>query len=202
VPKVFSVLVLALVAAITATMPAHAATDAEQYAQRVIDEGLAILRETTNPNRRAKFHDFILGHLDSSKGAMFALGSYRRSANPQVLESYAAAFREYCTILYESRMDDYRDTTVTVAGSNENKPDDVTVLAKATGATLREPVNVGFRLLGTNGNYKLVDIQVAGIWLSIELRDEFSSILGRNGGDIAALTAILVDRTRNMHSPS
>jgi phospholipid transport system substrate-binding protein len=198
VPKVLSVLALTLVAALTAVTPVRAATDAEQYAQRVINEGLAILRDTSHADRRARFHTFILGHLDSDKGGMFALGNYRRGALAQVLQRYSAAFREYCTILYESRMDDYKDTTVTVVGSNQNKASDITVLAKATGPKLRDPVGVAFRLLGTSGNYKLVDIQVAGIWLSIELRDEFTAILGRNGGDIDGLTSILTERTRTM----
>jgi ABC-type transporter MlaC component len=183
-----------------AAAPTRAAENAEQYAQRVIDEGLAILRDTARADRRARFHTFILGHLDSDKGAVFALGQYRRGANAQVLERYLAAFREYCTILYESRMDDYRDTTVAVTGSTQNRPNDVTVLARATGPGLREPVGVAFRLLGANGAYKLVDIQVVGIWLSIELRDEFAAILGRNGGNVDALTSILIERTRTMQA--
>jgi phospholipid transport system substrate-binding protein len=198
--KVLTVLALALLAPMIAAAPAYAAADAEQYAQRVIDEGLAILRDTTRADRRARFHTFILGHLDSDKGAIFALGQYRRGANAQVLERYLAAFREYCTILYESRMDDYRDTKVTVTGSNQNRPNDVTVLARATGPGLRDPVGVAFRLLGGNGNFKLVDIQVVGIWLSIELRDEFAAILGRNGGNIDALTSTLIERTRTMQA--
>lgn len=199
---IFGLVAAAFVAATMAVTPAQAGPDAERFAQRVINEGLAILRDTQSAERRARFHNFILQHLDTRKPALFALGNYRRGAAPQVLERYGAAFTEYSTILYESRLDDYKDTTLTISGSTDNKPNDVTVTAKATGPNLREPVNVAFRLLGADGSYKLVDVQVVGIWLSVELRDEFAAILGRNGGDIDALTAILIDRTRAMQGLS
>jgi phospholipid transport system substrate-binding protein len=64
---------------------------------------------------------------------------------------------------------------------------------------LREPIRVAFRLAGA-GTYKIIDIQVEGIWLSVEQRDQFASILGQNNGNIGALTAILNERTKNMRA--
>ena len=48
--------------------------------------------------------------------------------------------------------------------------------------------------------YKIVDVQVAGIWLSIEQRDQFASVLAQNNGDIASLTASLRDRATRLRA--
>ena len=58
-----------------------------------------------------------------------------------------------------------------------------------------EPLRIAFRLSGEAGAYKIVDVQVEGIWLSVEQRDQFASVLSQNRGDIASLTASLKDRT-------
>jgi phospholipid transport system substrate-binding protein len=87
-----------------------------------------------------------------------------------------------------------------VTGDIANKPGDVTVMTLAEGGTLREPLRIAFRLSVDGGAYKIVDVQVAGIWLSVEQRDQFASVLSQNRGDIASLTASLRDRASRMRA--
>jgi phospholipid transport system substrate-binding protein len=182
--------------------PAVANEDAESFAKRTIDRGFAILRDEngTSADRQARFHAFILQYVDARKSGMFALGVYRRGADAAVLDAYAAAFTEYTIEIYESRLENYKNATLTVIGSLENKPGDTTVNTLGSSPSLREPVRIAFRLAAGNGSYKITDIQVEGIWLSVELRDEFASLLAGNGGDISALTRILTERTSKMRA--
>jgi ABC-type transporter MlaC component len=39
----------------------------------------------------------------------------------------------------------------------------------------------------------VIDFSVSGIWLAIEERDQFTSFLGQNGGNIALLNSHLND---------
>ena len=87
-----------------------------------------------------------------------------------------------------------------VTGDVANKPGDITVQTVAEGGPLREPLRIAFRLAAGNGGYKIVDVQVEGIWLSVEQRDQFASVLSQNQGDIASLTASLKDRTTRLRS--
>jgi phospholipid transport system substrate-binding protein len=191
------VLMLAAVLFLAATQSAPASEDAEKFARDVIDRGFAILRDDSAGEsvKRVKFHAFILPLVDARKTALFTLGIYRRGAPDAVIEPFVAAFTDYSIAIYETRLDEYKDATLSVIGSFDNKQSDVTVDVLAEAARLREPVRIAFRLLGSDGSYKIVDVQVAGIWLSVDQRDQFASLLARNNGDIPALTSSLIDRT-------
>ena len=192
---------IALVALGSAS-PAWADRDAEAFAQGLIDKGVGILRNTADPQRRAKFREFILAYADARKTALSVLGNYRRGASDADLEAYVKSFTEFATAVYESRLDQYKGQTLKVTGSIDNKPGDVTVNMVVVDPGARDPLRVAFRLLGANSSYRFVDVQVAGIWLSVEQREQFAAFLGKNNGSIPALTAHLNGQTRTIMANS
>jgi phospholipid transport system substrate-binding protein len=183
--------VLVVAASWMSVAPANAGQDAEVFAQRLIDQGVGILRNTSDPGRRAKFRDFITQYADARKTALFTLGNYRRGASDADLEEFVKAFTAYATAVYESRLDQYKGQTLKVVGSIDNKPNDVTVNMIVVDPNARNPLRVAFRLLGGNNNYRFVDIQVEGIWLSVDQREQFAAFLSKNNGSIPRLTAHL-----------
>jgi phospholipid transport system substrate-binding protein len=189
-------------ASLLSVAPASADSDAEAFAQRLIDQGVAILRNTGDPARRAKFRDFVTQYADARKTAMFTLGNYRRGASEADLEAFVKAFKEYATAVYESRLDQYRGQTMKVVGSIDNKPGDVTVNMIVVDSNTTNPLRVAFRLLGGNNNYRFVDIQVEGIWLSIDQRDQFAAFLSQNNGNVTRLTAHLQAQTQQIMASS
>jgi phospholipid transport system substrate-binding protein len=186
--------------ALASVQTAVAGPDAEAFAQRLVDQGVGILRNTSDPNRRLKFREFITQYADIRKTAMFTLGNYRRTANEADVEGFVRAFQDYATAVYESRLDQYKGQTLKVVGSVDNKPGDVTVNTIVVDPNAREPLRVGFRLLGGGGNYRFVDVQVAGIWLSVDQRDQFAAFLSQHGGSVPSLTAHLSTQTRQIAS--
>ena len=94
-------------------------------------------------------------------------------------------------------LEERQEQQVRVTGSVDNKPGDVTVNAEAKdpNSASSEPAKIALRLLGSPGNYKVVDVQAAGVWLSIEQRDSFATFLSRNNGDVKALTRHLIGQT-------
>jgi phospholipid transport system substrate-binding protein len=190
------------VVAFASAGPALADRDAETFAQGLIDRGVGILRNSADPQRRAKFREFILAYADARKTAMFTLGNYRRSASDADIEAFVKAFTDFATAVYESRLDQYKGQTLKVTGSIDNKPGDVTVNMVVVDPGVRDPLRVAFRLLGANGNYRFVDVQVAGIWLSVEQRDQFASYLSQNGGSVPKLTAHLNSQARSIYASS
>jgi phospholipid transport system substrate-binding protein len=178
--------------------PALAGADAEVFAQRLIDQGVAILRDTSDPMRRAKFRDFVLRYADARKTALFTLGRYNRGASEADLDAFVQAFTEYATAVYESRLDRYKGETLKVTGSIDNKPGDVTVNMIVVDDNARNPLRVAFRLLGADGTYRFVDIQVEGIWLAVDQRDQFAAFLSQHNGSIPRLTAHLQTQARQI----
>jgi phospholipid transport system substrate-binding protein len=200
-PLRLSLAALTFVAALM-VQPALAGADAEKFMQGLIDQGFTILKDKSGgeAQRKARFHDFVIQNIDTEKTGLFALGQYRRDANPADLGPYAVAFRDYVTAVYEARLSERSEQSLKVTGSLDNKADDVTVNAQANDPNATDPVKIAFRLNGANGSYKVVDVQAAGVWLSIEQRDAFATFLGKNKGDIKALTADLTARAQKIRN--
>lgn len=196
----------AAVAAVTLTLgqptPASADDGARAFTQTLIDQGFAILRDARadEATRVRRFTDFIVAHMDARKTALFTLGPYRRGAPAGVVEPFVEAFTAYSTAIYGAHLVDYSAATLRVTGDITNKPGDVTVMTLAEGAGLREPLRIAFRLSRTGAAYKIIDAQVEGIWLSVEQRDQFASVLAQTRGDIASLTASLRDRATRLRN--
>lgn len=182
--------------------PALADREAEVFAQGLIDRGVSILRNTGDPQRRAKFREFILQYADARKTAMFTLGNYRRGASDADVEAFVGAFTDFATAVYESRLDQYKGQTLKVTGSIDNKPGDITVNMVVVDPGASEPLRVAFRVLGGGGSYRFVDIQVLGIWLSVEQRDQFAGYLSKNNGSVPSLTAHLNKQARQIMASS
>ena len=47
------------------------------------------------------------------------------------------------------------------------------------------------------GKFVVIDFSVAGIWLALEERDQFSAFLGQNNGSIATLISHLKDLAKS-----
>lgn len=194
-----SVLVAGLgILSFTSAQPAASGPDAEAFTQNLINQGVAILRETGDPARRTKFRAFILQYADVERTAIFTLGNYKRSASEAEIADFVTAFREFATATYESRLAQYKNQSLKVTGSVDNRPGDVTVNTVVVDRSAREPLRIAFRLLGGSSAYKFVDVQVEGIWLSIEQKEQFGSFLGQNNGRLPRLTADLNARTQRI----
>lgn len=169
-----------------------AAASPEAFTQSLIDQGVSILSNTSGgvANRNARFRSFLEQYADIRAAAMFTLGNYRRSASAAEIDDFSEAFKEYAIAIYEKRLEQYAGQTLKVTRSVQNKPGDFTVYAEEAGKG-PDALKVAFRLLGSEGSYRFVDVNVAGVWLSVEQRDQFSSFLSSNGGKVPLLTADL-----------
>jgi phospholipid transport system substrate-binding protein len=179
-----------------AAAPASAAPAAEGFVQTNISRGLGILNNkgASAEQKRAQFETFLLGLTDMKRIANFTLGSYRRTASPQDQDAFAAAFQSYAIAVYQSYFSKYAGQTLKVTGSQERAPGDTIVqtqLLDPNDHSGQAPLEVDFRILQDNGKMVVIDFSVAGIWLALEERDQFSAFLGQNNGSIPTLVGHL-----------
>jgi phospholipid transport system substrate-binding protein len=174
--------------------PAHAEAGAEDYVRVNVQKGLTILNDHNIPDaqRRAEFRDFLTTLTDIRRIALFTLGAARRTATPQQLEAFVNAFRNYAVAVYESRLKAYAGQTLRIVGDSEHGPGDYivrTVLVDPTGKTDQqgEPIEVDFRVDGAPGHYVVIDAAIAGVWLALEERDQFTAFLEENNSNLNAL---------------
>ncbi|HWY62489.1 MAG TPA: ABC transporter substrate-binding protein [Rhizomicrobium sp.] len=191
-------LALALTGLGLTSLPAAAATPAESYVQDNIHKGIDLLnnKAASADQRRTQFETFLLGLTDMKRIANFTLGQYRRSASPADLAAFDAAFQNYAVAVYQSYFSRYAGQTLKVTGSQARASDDfivATQLIDPNDHSGQPPLEVDFRVLTDTGKPVVIDFAVSGIWLAIEERDQFTSFLGQNGGNIALLNSHLND---------
>lgn len=171
---------------------------AETYVRDNVQKGLSILNDRALPEaeRRNQFRDFLTSLTDIRRIAVFTLGAARRTASPAQVDSFVGAFRNYAVAVYESRLKAYAGQYLKVTGGTEHGPGDYIVktnLVDPTGRTEQqgEPIEVDFRVDGANGHYVVIDAAIAGVWLALEERDQFTAFLEENNGNLGALIAHL-----------
>ena len=191
-----AVLALAVLFAAPLVMarPAAAANVAEAFVGDNIHKGLEILnnKKLNTAQRREQFETFLLGLVDVRRIGLFTLGQYRRTAPPEDIEAFVAAFKNYAVAAYQSYFSKYSGQTLKVIGSTERSPTDFIVSTQLLDpGSSQPPLQVDFRVRTDTGKPVLVDVSVSGIWLSLEERDQFVAFLGQNGGSIRTLIAHL-----------
>ncbi len=187
------------------TLPAAAsdpAADAQAFVRDGIDQGIAILKQTEpdDPARTARFRTFVADIIDTRSVALFALGHYRKSTDPQTLAAYIDSFTAYATASYESRLGLYGGQTISVTEAIVNTDTDVLVSGEIQNAQGKQLADVAFRVLTTPRGPQLFDVRIAGIWLAVEQRSQFGSYIAQNGGDVQALIDFLNEETARLRS--
>ena len=57
------------------------------------------------------------------------------------------------------------------------------------------PLRIDWRLVAENGAYKINDVVVEGISMSVTQRSEFASVVQRNGGQMRGLITLMREKT-------
>jgi phospholipid transport system substrate-binding protein len=147
---------------------------AEQFVQTQAQRVISVLNDKSqaNADKIRTFRGIVDEAADVPKITTFVLGKYAQN-------------------VYETRLGDYHGETVKVTGSVVRKPGDVVVATTISGGKLSQPVQASWRVLGSGSSWKIVDVQVSGIWLAITQQQDFVSTIDNAGGNIDALIAQL-----------
>jgi phospholipid transport system substrate-binding protein len=180
-------------AVLTVATPALAAAERDAGAEAFVDteanRALGILNARTGQAaKKQAFRAFVDQVADVPRITNFVLGKYARTISPGQMGQFAPLFRDYASGVYESRLGDYHGEKLRVTGSVVRKPGDVIVSSEVFGGQTNRPVAVSWRLNRSgSGAWKVVDVQVAGIWLAITQQQDFVSTIDNAGGNIDVL---------------
>lgn len=171
---------------------AWAANMAEDFVSSNIQAGFDILNDAglTPVARRDRFASFLLGLTDVRRVALFLLGRYADGQSQEDLDSYVAAYRYYALSIYQTYFQLYAGQTLRVISSRERAPGDFIVTTNMVGQP-NVAMQIDFRVRTDGARPLLVDVAVAGVWLSLAQRDQIQAVLAQNNGDIKALIAHL-----------
>lgn len=148
------------------------------------------------PAMEEKFKTLLQENADLKKIAAFSLGRYVRTPDREQKAEYLKLFETFIVKVYVTRLSDYNDEKFDVTGAQEkgSKGREVIVSSQIRFNNGRPPVDVKWWILREDDGFKVFDVNVAGIWLAQEQRDQFTSILNNNNGDFSALLSHLKEK--------
>jgi phospholipid transport system substrate-binding protein len=116
--------------------------------------------------------------IDVATVARFALGKHARRVTEDEQARFTAALSHFLSETFRDNSDKFRDADIRVIGSKDLKPTDSIVETRVTQKG-QDPMTVRWRVISREGEWRVVDVEVLGLWLAIEQRAQISAILDR-----------------------
>ena len=143
-------------------------------------------KDITMRDREARVRTLLQANFDLTTIGRFALGPHWRTATAAQKTEYLDLFEDMIVKTYAQRFGEYSGQSFNVAGALKASDTDFIVSSQIL-QNGGPPVNVEWRVRQKNGQMKVIDVIVESISMSVTQRSDFSAVIQRNGGSIAAL---------------
>ncbi|MGE4351637.1 MAG: phospholipid-binding protein MlaC, partial [Bdellovibrionales bacterium] len=141
-----------------------------------------------------KFWDLLRGGFALKTIGRFVIGRSWALASAEQREEYMKLFERLVIKTYSDRFSLYTGEGFKVQSSIPESEKDTIVNSDITHPDGSAPTTVAWRVRTKNGKMGIIDVVVEGISMSVTQRQEFSSVIQRNGGDFAALLDLMRQR--------
>ena len=150
--------------------------------------------DLTKDQRIEKLKDIAIDTVDINGIGYYTLGNYRKTINDAQMKEYKILFKEYFLKSFASRLAEYSNPEIEVT-SKKKLNENYTMVNSVLVATEKRPeVKIDWRVYTKNPNKPMVrDLIIEGLSLARTQKEEFSSIIQSNNGDINSLFTTIKD---------
>ena len=168
---------------------ARAADDASGFIAGLGRDAIAIMKDPgiSTADRQHQFQTLLTEDFDLPKIAQFVLGSYWLKANESERQQFTTAFADYMTRIYSSRFSEYSAQSFRVTTQFAKNETTTVVSSEIIRVATGEEIDLDWVVAKTPDSYKVTDITAGGMSLSRAQREEFSSVVHRNGDSVSNL---------------
>ena len=130
--------------------------------------------------------------VDISGIGYYTLGSYRKNINDGQIKEYENLFKQYFLKSFSSRLAEYSNPEIEVVSKKKINENYTMVSSVLVSTEQRPEVKIDWRVYTKDSeNPQIRDLIIEGLSLARTQKEEFSSIIQSNDGDINALFATL-----------
>jgi len=159
------------------------------FVQSTVNRASKILSSNLNKENKIKeLKNIAAETVDIEILGLYTLGSYRKNLNDNQKKKYAVLFKEYFLKTFASRLAEYSNPEIEVT-SKKKINEKYTIVSSSLIETEKRPeVKIDWRIYTKNPENLLIrDLIIEGLSLARTQKEEFSSIIQNNDGDINAL---------------
>ncbi|HXF45199.1 MAG TPA: ABC transporter substrate-binding protein [Burkholderiaceae bacterium] len=122
----------------------------------------------------------ILPYVNFEKMTQLAAGRGWRQATPEQRQALTREFRTLLVRTYSGALAQVRDHQVKLLPFRPASADDVIVRTQIV-ASRGEPIQLDYRLEKTEAGWKIYDVNVLGVWLVENYKNQFASQINQGG---------------------
>ena len=163
------------------------------FVQSTVNRAAKTLGGNLTKEERIKKLKIIASETVDIKGiGYYTLGAHRKDLNDKQIKEYNDLFEQYFLKSFSSRLAEYSNPEIDVK-SKKKINENYTMVSSILVATEKRPeVKIDWRIYTKDPeNLKIRDLIIEGLSLARTQREEFSSIIQSNDGDINALFSSL-----------
>jgi phospholipid transport system substrate-binding protein len=185
-------LVLLSATAIFGALPggALAARTVAQFIEELGDKAILQLSaaDISPSERDRRFRALLDEYFDVPRITRFVLGRYARAATPLQMAEFTKLYEDIAVLTYAHLFASYSGQKFEVLREVGDPADRYRiVMTKVIPGDGKPPVKLDWQIMVKGNSYAVVDIRVEGASMAITQREEYTTLLDKNGGDIAAL---------------
>ncbi len=142
----------------------------------------------TKKEKIEKLKEIAAETVDIRGIGFYTLGSYRKNISDDHLKQYEVLFKQYFLKSFASRLAEYSNPEIEVISKNKLNKSYTMVSSILVSTEQRPEVKIDWRIYNKNPEKpKIRDLIIEGLSLARTQKEEFSSIIQNNNGDINAL---------------
>ena len=146
----------------------------------------------TKEERIEKLKQIASDTVDINGIGYYTLGAYRKNISNEQIEQYNVLFEQYFLKSFSSRLAEYSNPEIEVVSKKKINENYTMVSSILVSTEQRPEVKIDWRVYTKDSkNPQIRDLIIEGLSLARTQKEEFSSIIQSNDGDINALFATL-----------
>jgi phospholipid transport system substrate-binding protein len=170
--------------------PAWSARSPEDYVKSLTDKVISLANSGTRGKAlRGRFANLLDNYVNLKSIANFALGPYQKKLPAKDRAEFQQLVANYAAALFVYYVDDFKGKSLEVIDTATQGNTTTIRSAIVRGNGGRE--NIRWRLVGSGGNYRVNDVNLKGVWMTLSMKKRFNDVLNRSNGDFEALFAEL-----------
>ena len=162
----------------------------EDYVTYIAQETLDVLgnKNKSTDEKVENITNIFLSNLAVREISLFVLGPYRRNLDSVQKTEYINLIKRFVSEIYSIRLASFPSGDFSILSSTDNGRSGIIVKTSIQFLNDPNPTKIDWRLIKKqDGNFKIFDIRVVGIWMAQEQRSTFTSFLSKNNGNIDKL---------------
>ena len=167
--------------------------EADIFVQSTVNRASEALNNKFSKEEKiSKLKEIASQTVDIKGIGSYTLGAYRKTISNDQIEKYEFLFEQYFLKSFASRLAEYSNPEIQVIFKKKLNENYTMVSSILVGTEQRPEVKIDWRIYTKNPDNPLIrDLIIEGLSLARTQKEEFSSIIRSNDGDINALFSTL-----------